>query len=49
VSHYMNILQIANVSNVRMHGVGSRNTAIHANVLYSGVVGEITLNRRNIE
>jgi hypothetical protein len=49
MSYYINILQTADAGNVFMHGVRSRSTAIHAIVPYSGVIGEITSNRRSIK
>jgi hypothetical protein len=44
----MNIVQISNANNAQMRGAKLRNTAIHANVLYNGGAGDITLNQRNI-
>jgi hypothetical protein len=48
ISHYMNLVQMSNADNARMRGAKLRNTAIRANVMYNGVAGDITLNRKNI-
>jgi hypothetical protein len=44
----MKLVQMSNANNAQMRGVKLRNTAIHANVLYNGGAGDITLNRKNI-
>jgi hypothetical protein len=48
ISHYMKLVQMSNANNAQMRGVKLRNTVIHANVLYNGRAGDITLNRKNI-
>jgi hypothetical protein len=42
----MKLVQMSNAENAQMRGVKLRNTAIHANVLYNGGAGDITLNRK---
>jgi hypothetical protein len=48
ISHYVKLAQMSNANNARMRGAKLRNTAIRANVMYNGVAGDSTLNRKNI-
>jgi hypothetical protein len=43
ISHYMNLLQMSNADNAQMRGAKLSNIAIHANVMYNGVAGDIIL------